>query len=79
MNPMDRTFKAVVALDVGALERARIDRGLLRREVAELSGLNPVTIWRAFSSGLVGVRTARRICDVLGIKEIPWLDAEPRR
>ena len=52
---------------LGLLERARLDRGLLKSELAREAKLSPTAVYQAFRSGICGVRVARGIASVLGV------------
>jgi len=74
--------KAIVALNIESLQRARVARGMLQKDVAREAGIGLSTCWRAFSTGLVGVKAARAICAVLGLNLADqWVDvpSRPRR
>ena len=59
--------KRLIALDVYALEHARLRKGLLRKEVGQEAGIALSSVSRAFNGGLVGVRVARAIAHVLDL------------
>jgi transcriptional regulator with XRE-family HTH domain len=56
-----------VVMDGPEVRAMRQERGLSRRELAELSGLAPSTLWRA-EEGLSAVQlsTARKLAGALG-------------
>lgn len=55
-------------LDAKKLERARVVAGLLRRELAQRSGLSLMTIDKACTVGRVGIVAARQITTALGLR-----------
>jgi hypothetical protein len=69
--------KAYIAvLDVEALERARVARGLLQKDVAREACIGLSTCWRAFSTGVAGIKAARAIAHVLGLDLATlWVEA----
>lgn len=72
--------KRTVILDIDCLERARLSRGLFRKEVAQMAAVCPSSVYRAFSGGAVGVGVARRIAKVLDLDLASlWIDGGPVR
>jgi lambda repressor-like predicted transcriptional regulator len=59
--------RSISALDVLALERARIAKGLLLSEVGKAAGISAASTRRAFRRGLAGMRVARAIARVLEV------------
>ena len=80
VGSMNANSRQLMALNVAVLERARIGRGLLHKDVADLAGISKVTVWRAFTTGIVGVKMARAIARVLGLNLANlWVEAPARR
>ena len=68
--------KVHIALDVEKLNRARLRKGLLQKDVAREAGIGMSTCWRAFSTGQAGIKAARAIARVLGL-DLATLWIEP--
>ena len=68
----------VVVLDIDALQRARLARGMCLREVAQLAGISARSAYRAFKTGDVGVRVAKSLAMALDLDLATlWLDGGP--
>jgi len=59
-------MRELVALDREKLNRARIEAGLPKCELADQCGLHVNTIMTALSGGRVSLRSARTVADALG-------------
>ncbi len=55
-------------LDAGAVNHARITAGLTLRELAGRTGLSLSTITKACKHGDVSMRSARLVCETLGLR-----------
>ena len=74
--PHKRSRGVRLTLDVQALGEARFNHGLAIVEVARAAKVGHSTAFRAFRSGIVSLRTARKIARALGLSlEGLWLDA----
>ena len=58
-------------LNSGAIERARLLRGWLRRELAQQAGVSVGSVQRACRSGDCGLTAGRKIASALGLA---WQD-----
>ena len=68
-----------VVLDAELMESLRLEKGLSRRQFAELAEVSPTTAYRFFQGQRVQTRIARRLFDGLGIVDMkPYLLATDR-
>ena len=58
-------------LDSGAIERERLLRGWMRRELAQHAGVSIGSVQRACRDGNCGLLAGRKIASALGL---PWRD-----
>lgn len=65
---VDSASMNTVNLDSGILNDARLRCGLLRMELYRKAGVSPCQGSLALAGKPVGVRTARRLCAILGLK-----------
>lgn len=47
------------------IEHAMIDKGISKKELAELAGMNKQSLYNCFSLGRLSLQTATRLADVL--------------
>ncbi len=66
-------------INARTVECARLKAGLLRRELSQKAGLCLQTVDNACRTGICGLKAARQIAQVLGLKlaDILILDIEP--
>ena len=70
----DHDEQGYVVLDPEPLEQLRLEKGLSRRQFAELAHVAPTTAYRFFNRQRVQTSTARRLFDGLEIEDMrPYL------
>jgi hypothetical protein len=74
MNRSTFDDSGYVVLDAELMESLRLEKGVSRRQFAELAGVSPTTAYRFFQGERIQTRIARRLFDCLGVVDMkPYL------